>query len=704
MENPTTAKKANAEALDTDNETIAQTGQSDTTKVANQPSQDPINSDFEALLLDIEANIQASPGEIIADGNIHRFDVDKHGDKKGWYACHQTKEILHASYGSWSEGITYQWHSLMDTVITQSQLTMLKSANSETQRIRNESRAHEQAGAAKACKKIWEDILGTPVDHPYLKNKGVKSYGIKQGTNNNLIIPVRHNGNISSLQSITVASGKQFYPNGKLSGGYHMIGDIGPLALVSEGYATGASLHEATGIPTVVAFNAGNLPKVAMELKKAHPDTSYIICADNDKWTDKNPGLTKAKEAARALDGIVAYPRFKKPDIDKYGKLTDWNDYHKTYGLNAVQSALKPKIKKIKRRRSLFTDLAELTKDISPPDFLIEGLVEVDTTGALIGASAKGKSFMGVAVACSVASGTKFADRDVQQGAVLYLTGEGQGGIIRRFAGWMQHAGVSISEGNIQISNTTIFLDAEGASRLLTATENMDQSIKLIIVDTLARHMTGEENSNSDMGAFIAAVDTIREEHGCTILIVHHTGHSTDNSNRARGASAFYAALDFEFLLTSDKKGCGIIQGTKNREGALYPKRSFSLMPIELEGLKQDNGDPVTTAVVEWGNFIPETSQSDTASGISAAYQSLKGALNSKGDYSQITLDDWRAYAYQNSACSGNDSKRSEFNRFKMKLLKDGIIEETDGHCRVLDPELIELGALKEASDQELDD
>ncbi|HIJ50357.1 MAG TPA: hypothetical protein HPP54_04755, partial [Nitrospinae bacterium] len=73
-------------------------------------------------------------------------------------------------------------------------------------------------------------------------------------------------GEISSLQSIKESGKKSFFPNGKVSGGYHLIGDIGPLVLICEGYATGASLYEATGIPTVVAFNSGNLPKVVSEL------------------------------------------------------------------------------------------------------------------------------------------------------------------------------------------------------------------------------------------------------------------------------------------------------------------------------------------------------------------------------------------------------------------------------------------------------
>ena len=120
-------------------------------------------------------------------------------------------------------------------------------------------------------------------------------------------------------------------------------------------------------------------------------------------------------------------------------------------------------------------------------------------------------------------------------------------------------------------------MDEEGASTLLAETADMEQDIKLVVIDTLARHMTGEENSNRDMSTFIALVDTIRLKHGCAVLIIHHTGHGTDTSNRARGASAFYASLDFEFLLNGDKKGTGTIEGTKNKEGTIYSKRGLAV-------------------------------------------------------------------------------------------------------------------------------
>jgi len=659
---------------------------------------------FEKLQLDMQENIEAVPDEINTDGTIYRFDVDAVGDKKGWYAAHFTEEISYAFYGDWSEGKTYLWHSLKDTVITPAQSKKLKSAMLEAQKIRNEERALEQSEATKKCKELWNAVADAPDDHPYLKKKGVKPYGIKlHQSNNNLIIPVLSSGKISSLQSIKESGKKSFFPNGKVSGGYHLIGDVGPLVLICEGYATGASLYEATGIPTVVAFNSGNLPKVVSELKNEHPDVDFIICADNDKWTSGNPGRTKAKEAAEVLSGIVAYPKFKRSDIDKYGKPTDWNDYHQLYGLDAVRKSLQPKIKKVIRNRSLFSDITDLTKNISAPDFLIDGLIESDTIGAFIGASSVGKSFVAISISASVATGTMFAEKAVQQGAVLYLAGEGMNGITRRFSGWEQHTGIQIPQGSIHVSHRTISLDASGASALLDATEDMDQDIKLIVVDTLARHMTGEENSNRDMSAFIAAADKIREEHGCAVLIIHHTGHSSDNSNRARGASAFYASLDFEFLMKGNKKGTGTIEGTKNKEGTIYPKRKFSLVPVELNCITNTNGDPVTTAVVEWNDFCEDLSDVDKMNEPSKAYLNLKNALNEYGDYNGISVENWRGCSYRNSDSTNKDSQRSEFNRYKNKLVETGVIEVNGDYCKVLDPELIKLGDLEDTSKEELE-
>ena len=80
--------------------------------------------------------------------------------------------------------------------------------------------------------------------------------------------------------------------------------------LLCEGFATGATLHQATGHATAACFSAGNLLSVAKVLRGKFPELRLVLCADNDAHTPGNPGLTKAREAARAVGGLLAFPRF----------------------------------------------------------------------------------------------------------------------------------------------------------------------------------------------------------------------------------------------------------------------------------------------------------------------------------------------------------------------------------------------------------
>lgn len=105
---------------------------------------------------------------------------------------------------------------------------------------------------------------------------------------------------------------------------------------ICEGYATGASIHEATGHAVAVAFDSGNLKPVAEALRRKYPETKLIICADNDQWTEGNPGTTKAKEAAEAVGAAIVCPSF----TDVSTKPTDFNDMVRLSGIESVKSAL----------------------------------------------------------------------------------------------------------------------------------------------------------------------------------------------------------------------------------------------------------------------------------------------------------------------------------------------------------------------------
>ncbi len=122
-------------------------------------------------------------------------------------------------------------------------------------------------------------------------------------------------------------------------GCYFAIGDhsASTVVCVAEGFATGATIHEATGHSVAVAFSAGNLEPVARALRARLPDANLIVCADDDAATDGNPGMSKAKAAALAVGGKLAIPTF---GADRPAGASDFNDLAAHCGSEAVTKAI----------------------------------------------------------------------------------------------------------------------------------------------------------------------------------------------------------------------------------------------------------------------------------------------------------------------------------------------------------------------------
>lgn len=329
--------------------------------------------------------------------------------------------------------------------------------------------------------------------------------------------------------------------------------------------------------------------------------------------------------------------------------------------------------------KPLLIDIRDMLDNPKTSKFLVYDFIEENTTGGLIGSSGSGKSFLALDLAASVATGTDFCNSPTKGGQVIYLAGEGRSGITKRLKAWEQEHGTSIPRDKFLISSTTITLDKEGAKTLINIIKQMNlDNVELLVIDTLARHIDGEENSNTDMGEFIAAVDEVKDELGCVAVIIHHTGHGQNTQQRARGASSFYAALDFE-LLVEKKSGVYSVKGTKDKESDVWPRHEFNLESTDINNMSDDMGKPINSAVVTWKEEVNTSGLNDITSAQKRALSKFKEALKDTDENSNsINLETWREYFYTTSSSDNPDSLRASFNKLKNTLLDAELITLDD--------------------------
>lgn len=293
-----------------------------------------------------QAGIPASH-KIIFDGNLRRYHVagQKRGRRNGWYRFVRMRDdFAWGVFGCNKTQLSVKWSSKERNELTEYDKKQWRKKQDE---IEKDYLALQARVAAKA-NQMWLRSSGVASAagyenggaHPYLMRKGVRNYGLRE-MHGALVVPLSVDNYIVSLQFITAEGDKRFLTDGQKKGASFTLGDTrdGVTTIwVAEGYATAASIHEALAVPVVMAFDAGNLLPVAQALRARWPERKIIIAADNDQWTRGNPGLSKAQEAADTIGGTVKYPdKFLFTDESHP---TDWNDFHRKYGLKVLAQEL----------------------------------------------------------------------------------------------------------------------------------------------------------------------------------------------------------------------------------------------------------------------------------------------------------------------------------------------------------------------------
>ncbi|MDB3910866.1 AAA family ATPase [Paracoccaceae bacterium] len=504
----------------------------------------------------------------------------------------------------------------------------------------------------------------------YHERKGVELIDA-QLDGSNLRIPISDASEQNvGWQTISPDGTKRFDKGMQTDGCFAILnGPIEGTVYLCEGYATAASVVAATGCPAVHCLSASNLPKVALILAKIAPEAKLIIAADNDK-----PGLNAANQT-----GL--------PWTAPSENGADWNDRLQAEGADTVNAELTRNLKQPGTTKKARLLVKASDYKLTKPEYWVEGIIEKDALTFMVGASGCGKTFVATDVATSIGLGIEYHGRQVKQGHVIISAGEGQDGQVARLRAAAEHKGKRLENAEIYLAKQAVVFADENAVLALCQEieENHKGKVAVIIIDTMARAMVGtDENSSKDMSAFIHQCDHLRERFGCSIIVVHHTGHE---GSRGRGSSARYAAADAEIIIKAEGgkvgtggKICMSFEKTKNAKtpASLY----FSTETRLLHDEKAETFDTLVLNAVD----APEQANKNTklTTGETMALKTFKAAQLAKTPdienvaTTKVELEEWREHFRRQHTGNSDKSKDTVFSRNRQGLVNKGYLTVED--------------------------
>lgn len=288
-------------------------------------------------------------GDLWLDWAGGRTDPDRPGDRATWRSARKRGAVTVATLFAMARDRGWRPAPTDPTPTPTAEELRARAAaqrEAEEREARDTAERHRH-GAAEAAA-LWARGSDEGAS-PYLTRKMVGRHGGRFLPDGAFLVPATDAAgdlvNVQTIKPERPADGgpeKLFIKGARKAGTWHMLGEpeAAPWLLLAEGYATAASVHEATGRPVAVAWDSGNLPKVARALRGMYPAARLAVCGDDDAptaaRTGKNPGRIKATEAASLAKGPAIFP---SADALPPGG-TDFNDLHTAAGLDAVRQVI----------------------------------------------------------------------------------------------------------------------------------------------------------------------------------------------------------------------------------------------------------------------------------------------------------------------------------------------------------------------------
>ena len=322
-------------------------------------------------------------------------------------------------------------------------------------------------------------------------------------------------------------------------------------------------------------------------------EAEVIIVEDND-----DAGRERTEKVARSLLGIATSIKVVRfPDLPPHSDVSDWLDQGGSVERLCEIAGEAPEWNPATEALE-FDHEVELSTAV---DAVVKGLIHPGDTGAIYGPSGVGKTFIAVDLAYHVALGRDWHNITVRQMPVLYVALEGVRGMRYRMMAAREYLGsagryfarlkVAVQLDRSEAGAAGQAVIVEQALLLGTIART---PIGLIIIDTVARAMAGDdESSTQDMNAFTARMKAIATETGAFVLGVHHPGK--DDTRGMRGAYALTANVDVVVKVEQVGEARRVIT-EKVRDGVIGQLFDYALNQVTLG--TDDDGDAITSCVV----------------------------------------------------------------------------------------------------------
>ncbi len=228
-------------------------------------------------------------------------------------------------------------------------------------------------------------------------------------------------------------------------------------------------------------------------------------------------------------------------------------------------------------------------------DYIVKGIVPKNGIVVWWGPPKSGKSFLAFDLCMHVALGWEYRGRRVVQGPVLYIAAEGGGGLAKRVEAFRQEKmAEGAAETPLKLITVRLELVHQKDELINSIAMQMDEPPVLVIVDTLNRTFTGSESSDTDMTAYIGALDMIRNAFNCTAVVVHHCGL---DETRYRGHTSLLGALDAEIAVQKDKQNQTIAEVRAMRDTEDGTQWASAIRQVVVG--EDVDGDEITSCVVD---------------------------------------------------------------------------------------------------------